>query len=237
MKLHGKPGRLQRTKSAETTPGSDGVSQPVRPRPACQFKRPSEAERHLWKVSGRIFNLGRPGLMAGSRRGAGVAQVCNLLYRRFAIGNAGNAPRRPGNPVAGAGCKPAIQQIENLRYLQRPVRDGLPTRRFGTPQVGPSESSTGSRRCHYPLLPFPPCPAPPPVSGLLPQAASRKPQAASVRRQAAFVTPAKAPCAAAHHHGPACPRRAGRSRAPTPRRRCRASSGGGRTSNPQRADR
>ncbi len=44
-----------------------------------------------------------------------VAQICNLLYRRFAIGMAAKNPgaltfSRP------AGCKPAIQQIANLRY-------------------------------------------------------------------------------------------------------------------------
>src|SRR5258706_4300003 len=39
-----------------------------------------------------------------------VAQICNLLYRRFVIGQPSSISRRV------AGCKPAIQQIENLRY-------------------------------------------------------------------------------------------------------------------------
>jgi hypothetical protein len=41
-----------------------------------------------------------------------VAQVCNLLYRRFAIGMLS----KPLESSKAAGCKPAIQQITNLRY-------------------------------------------------------------------------------------------------------------------------
>ncbi len=40
----------------------------------------------------------------------GVAQISNLPYRRFPIGKASRRSRR------GAGWKPAIQQIGNLRY-------------------------------------------------------------------------------------------------------------------------
>jgi hypothetical protein len=64
-------------------------------------------------------------LNAGWRRDAGVAQIFNLPYRRFSICTGWNARTRPGNPVADAGCKPAIRQIENLRYFQKPVRGGL----------------------------------------------------------------------------------------------------------------
>jgi len=39
-----------------------------------------------------------------------VAQIFNLLYHRFVIGRAGGKLKPP------AGCKPAIQQIVNLRY-------------------------------------------------------------------------------------------------------------------------
>ena len=64
-----------------------------------------------------------------------VAQVCNLPYRRFARGNAWNARTRPGNPVAGAGCKPAIRQVANLRYIR------------AAPPSRPQPGATTARRC------------------------------------------------------------------------------------------
>jgi hypothetical protein len=46
----------------------------------------------------------------------GVAQIFNLLYRRFAIGKRMKAWRHP-QFVTPADFKSAIQQIENLRYV------------------------------------------------------------------------------------------------------------------------
>jgi hypothetical protein len=48
-----------------------------------------------------------------------VAQVCNLLYRRFPIGgvrNKANIARIVNTPQAGS---PAIQQTGSLRYVKR----------------------------------------------------------------------------------------------------------------------
>ena len=44
-----------------------------------------------------------------------VAQVSNLLYRRFPIGSMTVAPGLSGRPQAGST---AIQQVGNLRYAQ-----------------------------------------------------------------------------------------------------------------------
>ncbi len=46
-----------------------------------------------------------------------VAQVCNLPYRRFAIGKTVEIRKRTGCFRRFAGFKPAIQQIKNLRYV------------------------------------------------------------------------------------------------------------------------
>jgi len=45
-----------------------------------------------------------------------VAQIFNLLYRRFVVGRHPNEFARPLEIVRSAGCKPAIRQIKNLRY-------------------------------------------------------------------------------------------------------------------------
>src|SRR5580765_1488685 len=45
-----------------------------------------------------------------------VAQICNLLYRRFAIGRVSELTSERDNLRRQAGSKPAIQQIANLRY-------------------------------------------------------------------------------------------------------------------------
>src|SRR5258707_4216334 len=45
-----------------------------------------------------------------------VAQICNLLYRRFAICGASRNPWHMRVFVALADCKSAIRQITNLRY-------------------------------------------------------------------------------------------------------------------------
>jgi hypothetical protein len=48
-----------------------------------------------------------------------VTQIFNLLYRRFAIGQRFEFARVL-HYWTPAGCKPAIRQIENLRYFQTP---------------------------------------------------------------------------------------------------------------------
>ena len=53
------------------------------------------------------------------RASSPVAQICNLPYRRFAIGNHPTS-RRPPESRTPAGCRPAIRQIKNLRYAQPP---------------------------------------------------------------------------------------------------------------------
>ncbi|HWW00072.1 MAG TPA: prepilin-type N-terminal cleavage/methylation domain-containing protein [Candidatus Acidoferrum sp.] len=67
----------------------------------------NERASHLPQSAGES---GAGKLAAYIRLLEGVAQIFNLLYRRFAIGNALPRFQRP------AGFKPAIQQIENLRY-------------------------------------------------------------------------------------------------------------------------
>jgi hypothetical protein len=49
-------------------------------------------------------------MRTASRLPEGVAQIFNLLYRRFSIGSGSTSV------VRQAGYKPAIRQIENLRY-------------------------------------------------------------------------------------------------------------------------
>src|SRR6266545_1431179 len=47
---------------------------------------------------------------------SGVAQICNLPYRRFSIGRVFSVAPHPGHCRRPAGYNSAIQQIENLRY-------------------------------------------------------------------------------------------------------------------------
>src|SRR6266545_4246713 len=47
---------------------------------------------------------------------SGVAQICNLPYRRFSIGRVFSVARRPRHCRRPAEYNSAIQQIENLRY-------------------------------------------------------------------------------------------------------------------------
>jgi hypothetical protein len=65
-------------------------------------------ERWAMLIS-RIFHE----LPCGTARRGAVAQVSNLPYRRLPVGSVPTQAERP------AGWKPAIQQIENLRYASR----------------------------------------------------------------------------------------------------------------------
>ena len=58
----------------------------------------------------------KPGMTRSSESRKDVAQICNLPYRRFAIGS---ALKNLGATECSrtAGYKPAIQQISNLRYV------------------------------------------------------------------------------------------------------------------------
>src|SRR5256885_4331722 len=47
---------------------------------------------------------------------SGVAQICNLPYRRFSIGRVFSVAPHPGHCRRPAEYNSAIQQIENLRY-------------------------------------------------------------------------------------------------------------------------
>ncbi len=49
----------------------------------------------------------------------GVAQICNLLYRRFVIGKPSDLPGVVPAGVAPAECNSALQQIINLRYSKK----------------------------------------------------------------------------------------------------------------------
>ena len=52
-----------------------------------------------------------------------VAQICNLLYRRFAIGRASGYSKAAVVTGRSAECNSAIQQIGNLRYSFAAVPD------------------------------------------------------------------------------------------------------------------
>src|SRR5438552_14729351 len=58
----------------------------------------------------------RRGRKFGKPRWRGVAQIFNLLYRRFGIGRPSGVRWHLRNPSRAAECNSAIQQIENLRY-------------------------------------------------------------------------------------------------------------------------
>src|SRR5258706_13990831 len=70
----------------------------------------------------------------------GVAQICNLPYRRFIIGRASEsssalalAAPSSGGPAEGgraAECSSAIQQITNLRYEAAPCAKPIQATRF-----------------------------------------------------------------------------------------------------------
>jgi len=64
----------------------------------------------------RIQHLSEKKSSAVAANGKDVAQICNLLYRRFLIGRQPDmckAQKRSDDLQAGS---PAIQQIGNLRY-------------------------------------------------------------------------------------------------------------------------
>ena len=60
----------------------------------------------------RMFHAYLPGAICRRL----IAQVFNLLYRRLVVGRASSTFPGP------AGCKPAIQQSETLRYALRPSK-------------------------------------------------------------------------------------------------------------------
>jgi hypothetical protein len=60
-----------------------------------------------------------PVLRDGGVRAFPVAQICNLLCRRFVIGRAAEVACALERAGANAECNSAIQQITNLRYVER----------------------------------------------------------------------------------------------------------------------
>ena len=58
------------------------------------------------------------GSVSAFEQGLEVAQVSNLLYRRFPIGSAWLVRMRPEMSHGSLAGSPAIQQVGNLRYVK-----------------------------------------------------------------------------------------------------------------------